>query len=1074
MPFNTQLTEQLSNLFEPDIIKQGEQHFNNRAVSALQTKNPVSACVDDPQYGNCKTFIQLDNQQGTLSIDGECSCDLEVNCDHVVATLLAYMDSKTATQTQAVTPQPAPLAVQDGSYSDDRQIHFLLSLEANRIQLKMVLVSPEQSTDFVMPHSLTHPARFIKPADLLLLQKIQGETRIGNGESFALSVNSGPLVRDLTESNLCHWQSSTGPALQWGNTIKGRWLWRQNIDGSQQLSVNLADKNLEVLPLLPLMFRDKKTQQLGLIDSGLTAQEDQQLYHLPAFQPTEIGALLADSELKPLLQKLPQPQQVTQFVSAKASPKIEITLTLQRGPKSSSPSKAPATVLSAAIHFRYPAGIIQRHDPARHIGEFKGQQFIEWTRDFAQEQALIQSWKNCGWEVFQTPADHQENWHLKSDPSGYRASHFIAFKLPELIDKGWSIHCDKPLPRVYTANDLRLEVQLAKAANQYQFRLKILLTPLPGDTTTSATESIDLLQSIFISLQSGWLSSQHDDGSEQALLSTPKQHLLKIDYQDLLPINDCLIELNSRHAIDKEGYLVLSRARLQAVETLVTSLPTIKAKPLDLSEISDLTNPGKYEVKASTEEESQGLNAELRPSQQQGVEWLHQLHQHGLGGLLADDMGLGKTLQVLTFLWQCKCRGLLYNPVMILAPTSLLGNWQAEVKRFTPGLSVLVLHGSTRSKHFSKLGDFDLVISSYPLLLRDAPTLLQTDWQILILDEAQAIKNADSLSAKAVREFNARMNICLSGTPIENHLGELWALYDFLLPGLLGSKKQFKRWFKEPIQLHNDSARRQLLLERITPVLLRRSKSKVLPQLPPKITQIEMIELTDEQQVIYQDIEKQMRLSLRDSIQQRGIDGSRLHILNALTRLRQVCCDPRLLASSSSTSLMQSAKLLRLTEMLEEMIEQGRRILIFSQFTSLLSLLEIELKKRSIDYALLTGQTRQREQQVERFQQGKVAVFLISLKAGGSGLNLTQADTVIHYDPWWNPAAENQATDRAHRIGQHKSVMVYKLIAANTIEQKIIEMQHNKQMIADNLLEDGSLQSTDSIELEKLLTLIGV
>ena len=1080
MPFNAPLAEQLSDLFEPDIIKQGEQHFNNQAVSALQTQNPVSACVDDPQYGRCKTFIQMDNRQGVLSVDGECSCDREINCDHVVATLLAYLDTETTTQAQVqaqtTRSQLQPQTTQESSFSDDRQIHFLLSLQASHIQLKMVVVSSGQITDFIMPHSLAHPARFIKPADLLLLEQIQQQTRLGNGGAFALSVNTGLLLRDLVTSGLCHWQSFSQPALQWGETVKGRWLWQQQIDGSQQLSISLKDENLEVLPLLPLIFRNKKTQQLGLIDSGLTTQEDQQLYHLPAFQPQEVDALLAQTELKPLLQKLPQPQQVQQFVSAKATPEIEVTLIHQSRHKSNASIKAPATTLSANIHFKYPGGSIQRHNPARHVGEFKDQQFIQWKRDDAAEQALVQNWKDCGWQVFDTAAEQQEEWHLKPDPSGYNAAHFIAFKLPELIDKGWLIQCDKPLPRVYSTDDFFLEAQVTQAANQYQFRLKILLTAVPDKATDTVPESINLLQSILISLHSGWLSPEHNDGEQHALLSTPEQQLLIINYQDLRPVNDCLIELNSKHTIDKEGYLVLSRARLQAVETLVTSLPSIKAKALDLTDITATTSPANDPPKVSTEEESQGINAELRPYQQQGVEWLHQLHQHGLGGLLADDMGLGKTLQVLTFLWQCKCRGLLLKPVMILAPTSLLGNWQTEAKRFTPGLSTLVLHGSSRARYFKKLNDYDLVISSYPLLLRDAPTLLQTDWQILILDEAQAIKNADSQSARTVREFNARMNICLSGTPIENHLGELWALYDFLLPGLLGSKQQFKRWFQDPIQIHKDFARQQLLLERITPVLLRRSKSKVLPQLPPKITQMETIELTEEQQTIYQDIEQQMRQSLRDTIQQRGVEGSRLHILNALTRLRQVCCDPRLLADRPNTSLAQSAKLQRLIEMLEEMIEQGRRILIFSQFTSLLSLLEMELKKRSMDYALLTGQTRQREQQVERFQQGKAALFLISLKAGGSGLNLTRADTVIHYDPWWNPAVENQATDRAHRIGQHQSVMVYKLIAANTIEQKIIEMQQDKQLIADNLLEDGSLQSPgdNDLDLVKLLNLIGV
>jgi SNF2 family DNA or RNA helicase len=600
-----------------------------------------------------------------------------------------------------------------------------------------------------------------------------------------------------------------------------------------------------------------------------------------------------------------------------------------------------------------------------------------------------------------------------------------------------------------------------------------------SESLTSRQQPLNLLRAISLSLQRKWLQAAalaDQSGLGQSVLSAHENSLVIIDNQNLKLLLEELIELQGRHLVDREGYLELSRARLEAVKNLLQTLTIQLHDPSVLNDEAPLTRTESDLSELAQLTEKSGLNAQLRPYQQKGVEWLHRLHQHGLGGLLADDMGLGKTLQILSFLWQCKCRGQLNKPVLILVPTSLLGNWQAEAETFTPALSLQVLHGPKRAEHFPHLNRFDLIITSYPLLIRDLEVLLEVDWGILILDEAQAIKNDGSRSAKAVREFNVRMNICISGTPLENHLGELWALFDFMLPGLLGSKAQFKDWFKIPIQQQQNSRQQDLLLQRIAPVMLRRNKQTVLPQLPPKVHQLCTIPLSEEQQEIYQDIESQMRERVRESIQQRGVDGSRMHILNALTRLRQVCCDPRLLAETGSTGLLHSAKLSRLLDMLDEMLQQGRRILLFSQFTSMLTLVEKELKKKVVRYALLTGKTSDRQHQVVRFQQGEVDLFLISLKAGGSGLNLTRADTVIHYDPWWNPAIENQATDRAHRIGQYSSVMVYKLIAENTIEQKIVEMQQNKQLIADSLLEGASRheRQINSIDLKSLLQLLGV
>jgi len=342
-------------------------------------------------------------------------------------------------------------------------------------------------------------------------------------------------------------------------------------------------------------------------------------------------------------------------------------------------------------------------------------------------------------------------------------------------------------------------------------------------------------------------------------------------------------------------------------------------------------------------------------------------------------------------------------------------------------------------------------------------------YHLLILDEAQNIKNPRAQAAEVVRAISARHRLCLTGTPMENHLGELWSLFHFLMPGLLGEEPRFKHLFRTPIEKHGDDERRKLLVRRIRPFLLRRNKSQVAKDLPPKTEIVRTVGLEGAQRDLYETVRAAMHKKVREAVEQKGLDRSRIVILDALLKLRQCCCDPRLLKLDAAKKVKQSAKLDLLMGMLPEMVEEGRRILLFSQFTSMLALIEDELAKHKLDYVKLTGDTRDRATPIDQFQSGRVPIFLISLKAGGTGLNLTAADTVIHYDPWWNPAAEAQATDRAHRIGQDKPVFVYKLLTEHTVEEKIAAMQLHKKALAEALLGDGGaklkLSSTDLAQL---------
>lgn len=531
-------------------------------------------------------------------------------------------------------------------------------------------------------------------------------------------------------------------------------------------------------------------------------------------------------------------------------------------------------------------------------------------------------------------------------------------------------------------------------------------------------------------------------------LPPPSHDVLSVPAPRLLVLLRFLDELlSTRPARGKNGKLHLDKLRAAQLATLdglpiraPAELNALRARLEGFTEMSFVQPPA-------------GLRAELRPYQHEGLSWLQFLREFSLHGVLADDMGLGKTLQTLAHLLIEKEAGRVDRPSLIIAPTSVIRNWAREAAKFTPALNVLLLHGEERHADYHRISKHDLVITSYPLLVRDAEMLRKTEWHIFALDEAQNIKNPKSKAAQVCSSMKARHRLCLTGTPIENHLGELWSLFHFLMPGLLGDAEGFRSYYRTPIERDADTERQQQLSTRLQPLLLRRTKSAVAKDLPPKTEILHTIELEKSQTDLYETIRAAMDARVRDAISNQGIERSQIIVLDALLKLRQVCCHPQLLKIDAAKKIETSAKTAYLMEdLLPELLDEGHRVLIFSQFTEMLGIIESELKKAGIAFVKLTGDTKDRETPMQRFQKGEVPVFLISLKAGGSGLNLTTADTVIHYDPWWNPAAEAQASDRAHRIGQTKPVFIHKLICQGTIEERIVEMQKTKAALIEGLL----------------------
>lgn len=469
------------------------------------------------------------------------------------------------------------------------------------------------------------------------------------------------------------------------------------------------------------------------------------------------------------------------------------------------------------------------------------------------------------------------------------------------------------------------------------------------------------------------------------------------------------------------------------------------------------------------------LSDVMKEYQKEGFQWIKTLKAYGFGGILADDMGLGKSLQIIAFLLSekelCEKNNISLHPALIVCPTSLIYNWEHEFFRFAPCLKVVSIVGNTQEREVirAKAADFDVLITSYDLLRRDGILYKEMEFSTMVIDEAQYIKNHTTQSAKAVKAIQASFRLALTGTPIENHLSELWSIFDFLMPGFLYSYTRFRTEFEIPIVKQGDSYALERLHQMIGPFLMRRLKKDVLNDLPEKLEEVIYSKMDGMQDYLYQaavmELKKQLVMETEESFHQK-----RISILSQLMRLRQICCDPSLCFEGYEDG---SAKLNTCMELILRAVQSGHKILLFSQFTSMLEKIQNCLKEESISYYLLTGATSKEERMelVDRFQQDETSVFLISLKAGGTGLNLTAADIVIHYDPWWNMAAQNQATDRTHRIGQHKMVTVYRLITKNTIEDNILKLQESKQYLADQVLHtDGAVLS--SMNREELLRIL--
>jgi superfamily II DNA or RNA helicase len=653
--------------------------------------------------------------------------------------------------------------------------------------------------------------------------------------------------------------------------------------------------------------------------------------------------------------------------------------------------------------------------------------------------------------VDEISTESEADYVVRVDGDAHAFCDFTARALPRLRAQGFEVEVDADYPFHVTAGDAspwyaQVEPD-AELPGWFNLELgvdvdgeRVDLLPLIMDLLDDATEA------------EGLRALERRFRSSYALRVSDTQHVT-VAPERLRALIHVVIELYQGGRVNG-GKLAFPEIRAGALASLDETFRSQGTHLAWRDPVEVVERARRLRVRGRPAAPPKTLRADLRPYQHEGLAFLQNLRACGVGGVLADDMGLGKTLQTIAHFCAEKSSGRMDAPALVVGPTSLVGNWARELEKFAPHLKVLLLHGTGRHAKFAQIAKSDVVVTTYPLLVRDEERLATERFHLLVLDEAQAIKNTRSQAHRAIKAIDAEHRVCLTGTPVENHLGELWALFDFLNPGLLGDELAFRRAYRHPIEQLGDEERLAALRDQVAPYILRRMKRDVAKDLPPKTELAHPVELRGKQRDLYEHIRVAAHADVRKVVRAKGLAASTLPILDALMKLRQVCCDPRLVAMDAARAVRESAKYEALFGLLEPQLAAGHRVLVFSQFTSMLALIAEGLRERGTPYLALTGATRERQRVVDAFEQGRADVFLISLKAGGTGLNLTSADTVIHYDPWWNPAAQAQATDRAYRIGQQRPVFVHNLFVAGSVEERVLRLQQRKRWLSSTLLGD--------------------
>ncbi|GGN38978.1 SNF2-related protein [Deinococcus daejeonensis] len=952
-----------------------------------------------------------------------------------------------------------------GSSAGGRRV----ALQLLRVPLRGEQPDVKGAERYPLPRNLSSAPAFVR-RDSNLLRLLEMATTAthepGRWQEELHALTDHPaadlLLEHLLGSGRLCWERPEQPLTR-GPDLSGQLAWLSDPRGAQTPAVHLPDApDAQLLPVAPPWAVRPTALTLSRVQTDAPAEVTARFLSGPVLPPAQAVALAHAITASGLNLPIPQTVQVREE-RLPYTPQLHL-LAREATHHAFSGARHTVTLPLAELRHAY-AGLTVPDD---HAGTgpavFRGGVLTRVTRDPAAEREAAHTVALSGFMLLEDAYGHEYTVpggdHLLTlgDDDAWMA--FMRAGREDLEAQGFTIHVHPDFPLNFAeitdwygeTDDTHggwFTLDLGIVVDGQRLSLIPILADLIARQPQLFTpEALAELQDDEI------LHASLGDGRRVALPAGRVRAILGV-----------LVELNLRDLPPGPLRLpLLDAARVAQLEEAVQARWLGAERLLDLGRrlrdfrgVQDITPP-------------QGLRADLRPYQRQGVAWLQFLREYGMGGILADDMGLGKTVQTLSHLLLEKESGRADRPSLVVAPTSVIGNWQAEAAKFTPDLRVLTLHGKDRRAQFARIPEHDLILTTYPLLPRDITELGAFEYHLVILDEAQNIKNTRTAAAKAAGSLSARHRLALTGTPLENHLGELWSQFNFLAPGLLHDEKTFRELYRTPIEKRGEASRRQALAARVRPFILRREKRDVARELPPKTEIPVRVTLDGDQRDLYETVRVTTETRVREELRARGLARSTIAILDALLKLRQAVTDPRLVKLDAARGVQNNAKFDWLQAHLPQMIEEGRRVLIFSGFATLLRHLEDWLREQRIPYSMITGSTQDRQGQIDAFQNGKSHVFLITLKAGGVGLNLTAADTVIHYDPWWNPAAEEQATDRAYRIGQDKPVFVYKLIAAGSVEERILDLQARKASLARGILDGGLSDATQltSADLDRL------
>ncbi|MDF2576884.1 MAG: helicase [Chlamydiales bacterium] len=1006
-----------------------------------KTSTPSIAPIPAPAY----VSYELQHWLSTLNAEGLLERTIEVSSATEMAQKVIYVLKLTHFRKVEIQVTPCTIRIKkDGTFS--KTAPSVIKLDD--------LFSRYHDTDKI--------EKLLSPQDWEIITELARHIKLGS--TLTLKGSTGrSILHKLIETTRCYWLDSTREPLKWGDTKEGGFEWTSNEKGEQVLQcVTQPISETVINSLWPFCYYDAQSNTIGDIYLNESEALASKLAEAPTIKPQESEYIA--QVLPQKIKTLPSPHKINKELVKKKKPipHLKLSCSTFKAKIKGSWYLQEINEITLELSFSYGSALVPWYNKDHRITTFdhKSQTLFEVERNIDQEKREIKVLSSMNWLPIKNSSINVISLEIESlfiyshrgeDPF-HLASYFFLEEVPKLVKLGWIIEVDPSYPFQIEEHidDWYTNIE-SSGVDWFELELGVMID-------NERINILPLLAKMLNSPKSSFSLESIGDMDDDEKIYIPQENgkYIPVAVGRFRNIISTLVELYDTDSLDSEGRLRMSRWQVASLAELYAA-----EKAAEMRWFGDQTLLRLGERLKSFQGIEQisipkEVQCSLRPYQKTGVEWLQFLRSYELNGVLADDMGLGKTIQTITHIAIEKASGRMQQPILIIAPTSLMTNWRLEIAKFAPHLKTLVLQGQQRKQHFDKIKTVDVVLTTYPLLPRDKEELLKHHYHMLILDEAQVIKNSQTLAYQIVQQIEATHRLCLTGTPMENHLGELWALFHFLLPGFLGNDRKFKQIFRNPIEKEHNEKRREQLVRRIKPFMLRRTKQQVVLELPPKTEIIQHITMEKEQRDLYESIRIAMHERVREEINKKGLSRSHIIILDALLKLRQVCCDPRLLKLHSASKVHESAKLQNLMELLTDLIEQGRQILLFSQFTGMLSLIEEEVTKKKISYVKLTGQTTDRATPIETFQSGKVPLFLISLKAGGTGLNLTAADTVILYDPWWNPAVESQATDRAHRIGQTKPVFVYKLVTIGTIEEKILELQQKKSELAASIFDPES------------------